>query len=1291
MRENWDNAINEINEKYISETAQTLALNVKKQRGEYDYDASYHMELNPKPIRRKSRKGTMIGISAAAAVVALGIGGGVMLTRGNDNPLTGDSQVQEADGPDISQDGVIEFAKLYKEGKLVFTEPTVAVAMPEPAKYSPINELGSEEDIFGFIADFSDIRADISDDILVKSGYVLDMQKSYCNGYADGDKASKQATLCYTNEDAQIFINIGGDGYGSDFSYVSLPRGGNIIPSDSFDDSYIKNYEIDKEFNISIVGIVQDGVPTYCVEFYYNEVLCSISATQCRFSDVTNILAGIICWDSCLHPVDIEPFDVEKYDSFETGYANANDERMLLSESVVRELSDTLPSDSAEPEYNGKNIIPASHVYIRCYYEESGHTANDMLGVYKLTDGNYHLMGKYYYGITDAETDYTAYYEISEDTYNNLLDLMGRYAPYCIVGYIIEGCDMGNGSVKLTEPDKGVYFVKTGDDKVYQVSAKENFDIGSYVMVYYHGIPKVDVVPQINSYLMKKEYIIDLDQSPALPSDAVEDFYGYEHYLMGIWEFSGVQIDYSSGFYSGGKALCDSGEDEHGCYYICNTSPDEVRLYCIFDCLNDPDTMYVYDSLDAKRCEYIGVLERWGAVSNSIIGDMNYMGEMRLINILGEDFGECYNELCSKNDGKYIPHGRELHHRKLVEYNANGSEPYAKVILKYSQQSEKSPTSFYVLHTIKRVNGEWQVTESVHCYEDGEPFVDDNSERVAVSLDMSSGDYTVTLDYIPVKNDENEEWIDVTKPRLYLTDSNGVVHYDDEIFDAANTTILADKNIVLRELPLDSGCAFAVMFPSDLERGSYGVYFYAIKDGKFRIFTEENYEPENETWVTEDFVTGVFDANSLYDCPGENTVGIDMGVSAYAYVFDCDAMEVNTAWSFRERSNDIITIDYSKALKNREGLQIAMDHFFGYWGEEMGLSEKSFESFFYRGYWVGCYEDEDGYYALSTQDAYYISKDDTELMYYISTGGVSRKYSIEHCVCDESFGKLDVMYESGSELNDLGLMYISSILSGDDNFDIAQFYDIEFIDENGTRWTRPIAENDNLQSVYETKINDKQAFLLKMQNADDPEDMRYFSFFFDFTDGKLSWTDEHYCIDDEVYSIYWLHSDYAISVKEKSDERGYGSFIMNVVFFVRPDGSYYAQRMMGNSQAQWLSDSEIFYNDGNGYALVSDKLGSVETSVIGDRLYAVYNGDDGLMLNVYDKTDLIDSMTVSSSGENVNMGTSMLVHGEYLIVEYNANGAEQYAVLYTSSGKPRFEWYSKSSVTLNADGTVTIV
>ena len=212
-----------------------------------------------------------------------------------------------------------------------------------------------------------------------------------------------------------------------------------------------------------------------------------------------------------------------------------------------------------------------------------------------------------------------------------------------------------------------------------------------------------------------------------------------------------------------------------------------------------------------------------------------------------------------------------------------------------------------------------------------------------------------------------------------------------------------------------------------------------------------------------------------------------------------------------------------------------------------------------------------------------------------------------------------------------------------------------------------------------------------MQNADDPEDMRYFSFFFDFTDGKLSWTDEHYCIDDEVYSIYRLHSDYAISVKEKSDEHGYGSFIMNVEFFVRPDGSYYAQRMMGNSQAQWLSDSEIFYNDGNGYALVSDKLGSVETSVIGDRLYAVYNGDDGLVLNVYDKTDLIDSMTVSSSGENVNMGTSVFVHGSNLIVEYNANGAEQYAVLDTASGKPRFEWYSKSSVTLNADGTVTIV
>ena len=90
MREKWDNAINEIDEKYINETALTYAKNAGKRQEleKYEAEASRPLEFKPLNQQKKSNKAKIIGISAAAAAVVAAVGiGGIMMSRSNSNPL----------------------------------------------------------------------------------------------------------------------------------------------------------------------------------------------------------------------------------------------------------------------------------------------------------------------------------------------------------------------------------------------------------------------------------------------------------------------------------------------------------------------------------------------------------------------------------------------------------------------------------------------------------------------------------------------------------------------------------------------------------------------------------------------------------------------------------------------------------------------------------------------------------------------------------------------------------------------------------------------------------------------------------------------------------------------------------------------------------------------------------------------------------------------------------------------------------------------------------------------------
>ncbi len=128
MRENWDKAINEIDEKFISETAQTLAKNTQKmqQREQYEIEVSNPISIKTDVQPPKRSRGRIIGISAAAAVlVAAGIGSGIWLGSGGKLPV------------DISESAASESIKPYSE-----------------ASYQKYVMQGAEEDAANTLSDY---------------------------------------------------------------------------------------------------------------------------------------------------------------------------------------------------------------------------------------------------------------------------------------------------------------------------------------------------------------------------------------------------------------------------------------------------------------------------------------------------------------------------------------------------------------------------------------------------------------------------------------------------------------------------------------------------------------------------------------------------------------------------------------------------------------------------------------------------------------------------------------------------------------------------------------------------------------------------------------------------------------------------------------------------------------------------------------------------------------------------------------------------------------------------------
>ncbi len=84
----------------------------------------------------------------------------------------------------------------------------------------------------------------------------------------------------------------------------------------------------------------------------------------------------------------------------------------------------------------------------------------------------------------------------------------------------------------------------------------------------------------------------------------------------------------------------------------------------------------------------------------------------------------------------------------------------------------------------------------------------------------------------------------------------------------------------------------------------------------------------------------------------------------------------------------------------------------------------------------------------------------------------------------------------------------------------------------------------------------------------------------------------------------------------------------------------------------------------------------------------LYNSENGLGLNVYDKTQLCSSVEFTSGGEIMQMSTSCSLCGNYLVVSYYSSEkmCNVYAVFDCTSANPEPMYYD--TLQFNDDGTV---
>lgn len=572
-----------------------------------------------------------------------------------------------------------------------------------------------------------------------------------------------------------------------------------------------------------------------------------------------------------------------------------------------------------------------------------------------------------------------------------------------------------------------------------------------------------------------------------------------------------------------------------------------------------------------------------------------------------------------------------------------------------------------------------------------------DSDVVSIRSAFLYDDFYVTFEYIPV---ETEGGIEITEPLLYVTNENRSERFEELSADLTGE-MPAGSRPVMCEVALSSGNAFAVMIPEESDTDDvYRTYFYICNGSDLFRFTQEG---------GAEFAPAIASNRFYYSSASDIVSFIEEDGAAHTYQFNCESLEVSpTEMDIVEATN---TVSFDKAKVDYDSVQCLFNNFMGKWGNENEtVTIDMYESpFSFADPFVGCYEAENGWFMLGESRAWFVNENDPDVLYYfdnvtdgqqINTADYTATYRCLSRPINEG------LYGGNAELGYLGLVDFSVNQDYYNPFDVSDFFDMEITDANGTRWVRTPDKNVDWGGMYEINIGGRTAHCLKMQNANNPSEFKYFSFYFGTSDGTpsweeeqgsfradseksvLTWENEHYSFDVNMCTTSGYPTDFAANAELEATQHGYGKFVVETTFYPCSDGSYYAMRVMGNNQAQWIADCEYFYHDGNDYQLISNELGSSWTELAGDRLYVVYNTLTGLGLKVYEGTELIYNADICNEDQIVQMNSWAAMYGKYYVIQYYKEELQKdvYAVIDTEASELAVEFYE--DLQFNDDGTV---
>lgn len=916
-----------------------------------------------------------------------------------------------------------------------------------------------------------------------------------------------------------------------------------------------------------------------------------------------------------------------------------------LSDYYITELNELMQGTSSDMLSEAAGISQVTGT-LRLYPDSASESYDEMA---------LHMSGtgKYYYSI--SANGAIGYFELTESQYNELENFFTMNMPnimYCTVAE--------TDGMNYTNPDEGFYLL-LGSSDIYSVHDDGKFAVGDSVKVCYYGSVMETDPAQINKLWIKAVY--DSDEN------AFNDT-AYYKYFRGEWSSANgnnVTLDYTSGNYS--TVSCRETSDSYMLVV------DDTAYYIAKE---NTDIMYAYENYQqdvTKMDNYSAEYERTGEVSGMLEGRLNLMGMERLLGVFDdESFTACVDGICAgfkDTEGiSWLP-ADDTTELYISDYRAGTTAFYAQFYMEYKREDFPEQTQWFA-HIVQKVkngaDGEYQyeTVASACCDENGNALL--NGDGMHLERDRISGtDYFANVSYaVTQTNGETlasliSVYVSNRKTDEVLASSNIQSAY----IRSSGGSIPENTSITVQEIPIYDGGVFAVFVPVQYSADviKYAPSFYYF-DG-----TELAYISGN----------GMLADSTVVTVTNDTFMMIIDGAAEYFTVDTADKLLTNA--DERQVDGSIIS---QRSEADPENLGV-YQCFGGVWVGESGMLDLNMDSdvFTLTNPCLGWSSDDLGYYMYGEDSVWYIAKDQTNTMYYFDNVSGDKQLALADCTAVytlyKSFGGF-----GGSKLGYFGLMDMGATYGGVDSF-----FDMEITDDNGTHWVRTSDRSVDWGGAYSLMVNRSSVYALKMQNKSNPAEMKYFTFDFIKDSDTLAWTDEHYCVDVSVCDTAQISTELSKEIQNQCEAIEHGRFINNARIELCGDGSSYAYRKMGNSMAQWIVNSEIFYNDGSGYKLITDTLTAADAVGYDGRLYVLYSAENGLGLNVYDKMQLCSSIEFTSGGQIMQMSTSYGLRGNYLVVSYYDadKSSDVYAVFDCTSANPEPMYYD--TLQFNDDGTIT--